>query len=404
MFLELLRRRNPQLIIAAIELHQAGAIPAAAYIVDLDAVTRNARRLRVEADRLGLQVFAMTKQVSRGKPLFDALTAGGIDRSVAVDLECAAASSRAGMSIGHVGHLVQIARASAGWTAALNPENWTVFNFDKAGEAGAAAHELGREQALLARIVGDGDRYYRGHEGGFDADEILRVAETIDGLAGARFGGVTTFPALLFDAASGSVRPTPNLGTLQRAVESLVKRGRNGVQVNAPGTTSTETLAMLADAGATQVEPGHALTGTTPLHAVRDLPEEPAALYISEISHRSGGCAYCFGGGLYVDPVFESYQVRALVADRGDPDAMVLVEAELPPPEAIDYYGMLTPPPGRVLSVGASAIFGFRIQAFVTRAPVVGLTNVGGGEVQIVGTWRHDGTSTPNSGLPPHQG
>ena len=123
------------------------------------------------------------------------------------DLECAAASSRAGMSIGH-GHLVHIARASAGWTAALNPENWTVFNFDKAGEAGAAAHELGREQALLARIVGDGDRYYRGHEGGFDADEILRVAETIDGLAGARFGGVTTFPALLFDAASGSVRPT----------------------------------------------------------------------------------------------------------------------------------------------------------------------------------------------------
>ena len=96
----------------------------------------------------------------------------------------------------------------------------------------------------------------------------------------------------------------------------------------------------------------------------------------------------CFGGGFYVDPVFEPYQVRALVADRGDPDAMVLVEAELPPPEAIDYYGMLTPPPGRVLSVGASAIFGFRIQAFVTRAPVVGLTNVGGGEVQIVGTWR----------------
>jgi predicted amino acid racemase len=84
-FLELLRRRNPQFITAAIELHQAGAIPAAAYVVDLDAVTRNARRLRVEAHRLGLQVFAMTKQVSRGKPLFDALTAGGIDRSVAVD-------------------------------------------------------------------------------------------------------------------------------------------------------------------------------------------------------------------------------------------------------------------------------------------------------------------------------
>jgi predicted amino acid racemase len=38
---------------------------------------------------------------------------------------------------------------------------------------------------------------------------------------------------------------------------------------------------------------GHGLTGTTPLHAVRDEPEPPAALYISEISHHHGGRAYC---------------------------------------------------------------------------------------------------------------
>ena len=45
---------------------------------------------------------------------------------------------------------------------------------------------------------------------------------------------------------------------------------------------------MLAAAGATQIEPGHGLTGTTPLHAVEDLPETPAVVYLSEVSHLIG--------------------------------------------------------------------------------------------------------------------
>ena len=43
MFLEALRRRNPGLIEQAIALHQAGAIPANSYVIDLDAVTGNAK-------------------------------------------------------------------------------------------------------------------------------------------------------------------------------------------------------------------------------------------------------------------------------------------------------------------------------------------------------------------------
>ena len=61
-------------------------------------------------------------------------------------------------------------------------------------------------------------------------------------------------------------------------------------------------LKALADAGATQVEPGHGLTGTTPLHALEDLPEIPAVVYVTEISHFIDGEAYCFGGGLYYRP------------------------------------------------------------------------------------------------------
>jgi predicted amino acid racemase len=53
------------------------------------------------------------------------------------------------------------------------------------------------------------------------------------------------------------VVPTPNLATLARSVQRLHAAGWPHVAVNAPGETSTATLAMLADAGATQVEPGH---------------------------------------------------------------------------------------------------------------------------------------------------
>ena len=42
MFLELTLRRNPTLVEQAIALHQAGKIPANSYVIDLDAVERNA--------------------------------------------------------------------------------------------------------------------------------------------------------------------------------------------------------------------------------------------------------------------------------------------------------------------------------------------------------------------------
>jgi hypothetical protein len=152
------------------------------------------------------------------------------------------------------------------------------------------------------------------------------------------------------------------------------------------------TLQLLADAGATQVEPGHGFTGTTPAHAAEDLPEEPAVRYLSEISHHAGGFAYCFGGGFYVDPVIGGYPIRAIVSTSDDdPTQRVVVHAELPPPEAIDYYGMLRPPGGQSLPLGAPVAFGFRIQAFVTRTTIVGLVGVGTDRAAPAGAWLPDG-------------
>jgi predicted amino acid racemase len=360
-----------------VELHRAGELPANSYVLDLDAVRANAGLLRAEADRLGLELFAMTKQVGRNPAFLAALRDAGVDSCVAVDMACARVVHREGLRVGHIGHLVQIPVGEAGAAAAMRPLNWTVFSEDKAREAAAAAVAVGYEQDLLARIHAPADTFYSGHEGGFVAGEVQRVAELLDGLEGGRFAGITTFPALLYDASAQRVTPTPNLSTLARAAAEL----GSGVRVNAPGTTSVEVLELLAEHGATQVEPGHALTGTTPLHAVRDLPEVPAALYLSEVSHQHAGRAYFFGGGTYVDPVFPPYQVRAWVGDR-------LIDAELPPPAAIDYYGQLVPDDGSATpGTGDTVVLGFRIQAFVTRAYVAAVDGVRSGTPRLAGIW-----------------
>jgi predicted amino acid racemase len=377
MFLDVLRRRNPAFLETVVALHQAGRIPANAYALDLDTVQANATVLVEEARRHRLEVFAMTKQIGRAPGFMDAVKAGGIAAGVAVDMADARALRDGGLGLGHVGHLVQVPKAEARAAAAFEPAYWTVFSEDKAREAAAVS----RDQALLARIHAPGDVFYTGHEGGFAAADVVAVAEGLNALDGAYFAGITTFPALLYDAAAREVRPTPNLATLERAAERLRAAGVREVVVNAPGTTSSTVYPLLAAAGATQVEPGHGLTGTTPLHALRDLPELPAACYVTEVSHLHGGRAYVFGGGLYIDPVFPDYRLRALLADGDD---RRLVDATIPPPEAIDYYGQLDYGNGAP-STGATAIFGFRIQAFVTRAYVVGIR---GGDV--AGIWTVD--------------
>lgn len=377
MFLDALRRRNPKLIEQAIALHQAGKIPANSYVIDLDTVEANAHTIATEARRRGLKVFAMTKQMSRSPSFCKAVARGGITKAVTVDMEDARACRRAGLAIGHIGHLVQIPRAEAAAAASLQPDYWTVFNFEKALEASDASYAQGRVQNLLARIQSEGDIFYRGHEGGFEARIILDVADRLDGHKAVRFAGITSFPTLLFNVAEGNTAPTPNLRTLEKAAAVLSKAGRRDIEINAPGTNSSQWLSKLADAGATQVEPGHGLTGTTPPHAVEDLPEIPAVVYLSEVSHHHRNDAFCFGGGLYIDPIFPAYQLMAIVAREPTVASNALRSVEIPEPAAIDYYGMIDTGSGPA-AVGDSVVFGFRPQAFVTRANVIGLSGVTG--------------------------
>jgi predicted amino acid racemase len=393
MFLDVLRRRNPMLIEAAIRLHQENALPANTYVIDVEAVEQNARIIREAADRFGMRVFAMTKQMSRNASFCKAVRRAGITEAVAVDMECARACYRAGLDIGHLGHLVQIPRAEAAAAAAMKPRYWTVFNEEKAEEAGAALKKAGNDGQLLARIFAEGDVFYKGHEGGFPADTIVTVANRLDRIQSARFAGITTFPAQLFDPETRRIRPTPNTETLRRAAIALERAGRKDIEINAPGTTSSVIIEALKEAGATQCEPGHGLTGTTPLHAVEDLPEIPAVAYVSEVSHLYHERAYCFGGGLYIDPVFPEYEVKALVSREPTSSTSALRSVDIPPPSAIDYYGMIDAVGPAKPRVGDTVVFGFRPQAFVTRANVAGISGISSGspKVEII----HDAYGRP---------
>lgn len=391
MFLPPLLNKNPAFVEAVVELHQAGAIPANSYAVDLDAVAVNTKLLMREARTLGLTVYAMTKQLGRAPGVLDAMTDAGVDGYVAVDMACARPIVANGHNLGHIGHLVQIAAGETSEASAMHPDYWTVFSPNKAAEASAAAVRLGRIQNLLVRVFAPGDEFYTGHEGGVPLEELGTMISHIAELPGVRFAGLTTFPALLYDPASGGARVTPNMASLARASESaqrhLGRRNQDLLQINAPGTTSTAVLAQLAEAGATQVEPGHGLTGTTPLHAVGDLPEQPAVCYVSEVAHIHQGTPFCFGGGLYIDPVFGDYQTNAVVAHDPSEATTKPMPVDMPDPAAIDYYAKLKLESGRTVSEGDTVVFGFRIQAFVTRAFVVGIIGVRSGAASVAGVW-----------------
>ena len=169
-------------------------------------------------------------------------------------------------------------------------------------------------QSLLARISAPGDQFYRGHEGGFPADDVVEVASQLDDIDGGRVRRHRELPDATLRRRNEEGCADSNFPTLRRAAEALAKAGRTSIEINAPGTTSSEILPMLAEAGATQVEPGHGLTGTTPLHAVENLPELPAVVYVTEVSHLFGGGRCVSAAGSYVDPVFPDYPMKALVS------------------------------------------------------------------------------------------
>lgn len=381
MFLPVTRQRNPALLATAAELHRRQLIAPDTFVIDVDRVLANARILSAAARQAGLSLYAMTKQTGRNPFVALAAVEGGIRAAVAVDTAEARLLHEHQIPLGNVGHLVQVPVRDVPAVVGMQPEVMTVFSVDAAVRIGQSARAAGREQPLLLRVLDPGDFSYPGQEGGFRVAELPEVAREIGDVAGARVTGVTAFPCLLFDDASNTVEPTPNLASLLRAAE-LLRRfcGLELSQINAPSATCAATIPFLAAQGATHGEPGSALTGQTPLHAVSCQPELPAMVYVSEVTATRDDLAYCLGGGFYA----RSRASHALLypAGQGEPE---LVEFLQPPADAIDYYGTLCLPAGRRARVGDAVLFAFRSQVFVSRSSVAAVGGIARGRPELLG-------------------
>ena len=300
-FLERTLSRNPKLVEAAVKLHQEGKIPANSFVLDQDVFLANMNAVKDEAERVGIQLYFMTKQHGRNPLVYGPGVADGRAKLVAVDMQCAKAIHYNGLPLGHVGNLCQVPNGELDRVVGeMQPEVMSVFSVEKARAVSEAAVRAGRNQDLLLRVRSGADTTLPGMEGGFGLDELSDVVRQIGELDGVTIAGVTTFPAL--SHRSTDFEPTPNFGTLRAAAERLSDLGVDVKQVNAPGNTAAHTLASMAEQGATHVEPGSALSGHATYHLDRDdLVERPALIYVTEISHFVDGNAWVFGGGFWFD-------------------------------------------------------------------------------------------------------
>lgn len=366
MFLDTVVRRNPELIIEATKLHRNGKIGPNTYVLDLDSIYENAKLLKEAANENNITLYYMTKQLGRNPIVAKIIEEAGIEKAVAVDIDEAKILYKNGLKIGHIGHLVQIPKNDIMASLKMHPDVITCFSYDKAAELSDIAEKLGIRQNILLRVIDDKDDIYPGQYGGIKLKDLRKIASNILRLKNIDIVGITSFPCFLYDYNSRKIKATHNAETLLRAKNILSEMGINVLQVNGPSVTCCSSMPILKKYGITHGEPGHALTGTTPIHAYNNnQPEKPALVYVSEISHISGNKAYCFGGGFYA----RSKMKHALVSGNIDDILEKRYDVEELPAESIDYYGTILLNGGKV-NVGDTVIYSFRTQIFITRAKV----------------------------------
>ncbi|MFH8408173.1 alanine racemase [Streptomyces sp. NPDC018019] len=374
MFLDAVLARNPQLVDYAAELHRTGVVEPDTYVMDLDAVEASAALLASEAGRWGLRLWFVAKQFGRNPALVRAI-ARHLPRFAAIDAREARALHAAGARPGNVGHLMQVPRQALLGILAWRPEVVTVFDVANARTVSKTAQQLGYVQDVLVRVEGAPGTVHPGQEGGVPLDRLEGFAAEAEQLPGIRLAGVTGFPCIQCEPGSGQPRPTATFELVRQARALLAARGHTDLKLSAPGVTCAATLPMLAELGATHGEPGHALTGTTPLHAVDgEQPERPAYVYVTEVAHTlADGRPALHGGGFYRRSGVET----ALIPRTGARLAVQRATAE-----NIDYYRLLAPGDARP---GDTAVLAFRTQIFVTRSNVAVVSGLTTGRPRLTG-------------------
>lgn len=378
MYLTRLIENNPRFLETVIDYHQRGLIPANSWVVDLDTIVDNADKLAAVARGLGLTTYLMSKQHNRNPYINKLALSRGLNKLVAVDIQGVIAARRYKLPLGHAGHLNQIPRRDIPLLLSLNPDIITIYNREHGFWINQAAEREGRIQNLMLRVYEPGDLCFAGQEGGFRLRELPGLVEALKPLKHIRISGVTAFPCLSYnETPEEPVITTPNTDTLQQGAQILRDMGLTITQLNMPGNTACRTMPLLKDRGATHVEPGNSLLGTTPDNAFRsDTPEKTAFAYLSEISHTYGGKAYAYGGGAYHTNYSKS--ISALVGTSFPEARRNRISYDHSIVQDIDYHMTLQPQKDRPCRVGDSVVLAYRTQMHMTRSYVVLLSGISG--------------------------
>lgn len=380
MFLEKVMQRNPDLIDYAVSLHQSGAILPDTYVIDLDALKSNASLMNDKAKSLDIELYFMLKQIGRNPVIAKELIDSGIKKAVVVDFKEALIMMENNIPIGNIGHLVQVPDKLLKKVMTYGVDYITVYSLDKLKKINEMAKTLGITQKIMLRVIDEEDELYPGQYGGFTLSELDKLIPAFTTLSNCHINGITSFPCFLYNKELNSFSPTHNIKTLHQAKSILEENGLEITEINIPSATSIETLPLIKEAGGTQGEPGHALTGTSPMHAVEDLKETPAYVYVSEVSHTASDRTFIYGGGYYARGKLEN----ALIDNKGNRDQ---VKVKQFPSENIDYYLEID----KVHDIGSTAVMAFRTQVFVTRSHVALVKGLSSKKPELIGLFDSQG-------------
>lgn len=394
--------RNPEMLETAIDFHQRGVIPPATYLVDLDAIAYNAAAMAKEIKANNLRSWIMTKQNGRNPYITGVALASGWDGVVAVEAMEARVVHRYGHPLGHVGHLSNMPKNEVPHILAMEPEVMTVFTYEAAKNISDAAAATGRTQDLYVRVNKPGDEFFKGMVGGWTLDDCVEGVRRVTELPNVRVVGLTSFVNITYQTPDAyAARPTNTFFTMLKAKEMLeAELGLENLRVNAPAFNNCATFKMLAEHGATDVEPGVGLLGSSLAHAYQDLTEKPAQILVTEVMHHWEGEAYTLGGGLsYVEgsggPDNE-YPIRCMVGteyEQAKETIIPLVERGI-----IDYHGVCGE--GEKAKVGDTALYALRAQFFMNRAYVAIVSGISDGEPKLEAMFDGLGTALDGDFVP----
>lgn len=388
MFLPSLEKYNPKLIDCAIKLHQSGNILPDTYVIDLDAIEANTKKMVKVANRNNIELLYMTKQFGRNPVISKLIEKSGIPSAVVVDYREAETFMYNHLHIGNVGNLVQMPRHLVKKVLQYGTKYVTVYSLSNLKYINDVSHELNIKQKVILKVIGKNDTLYPGQVGGLTLEDFKNNFKKIISLPNIDLVGITVFPALLYNAIDKKIEPTSNLDTVSK-VKKIFKEHNFPLKVlSLPSATCCSSIPLIKKLGGTEGEPGHGLSGTTPLHAVTKQSEIPAYCYVSEISHSFGEHSYFYGGGYYR----RGHLHNAIVANKNDKTEVKVLPFDK---ESIDYYLELN----RKFDEGSTVITDFRTQIFVTRSTVALVKGIQHDEPKLIGLFDSQGKPLPKGML-----